>query len=183
MHVAKVRPAYDRPGFIEATVELLVAAVSGRERKGLRVLFTTHSIPSVDATASGPDAEPGEIDLYSAQHREVANAVIAGASEVVGEEPLPWRLVYQSRSGSPRVPWLGPDINDALREEALDGTLTAVVVPIGFVSDHIEVLWDLDTDATRTASDLGMELVRVPTVGTHPTFVAGLADVIQAHLA
>lgn len=183
MHVAKVRPAYDRPGFIEATVELLVAAVSGREREGLKVLFTTHSIPSVDATASGPGAEPGEIDLYSAQHREVANAVIAGASEVAGEEPLPWRLVYQSRSGSPRVPWLGPDINDALREEAQDGTRTAVVVPIGFVSDHIEVLWDLDTDATRTAGELGINLVRVPTVGTHPMFVAGLADLVQAHLS
>ena len=183
MHVAKVRPAYDRPGFIEATVELLAAALSGRAREGARVLFTTHSIPSADATASGPDAKPGKDDLYSAQHREVANAVIAGIATITGEEPLPWRLVYQSRSGSPRVPWLEPDINDALREEARDGTLTVVVVPIGFVSDHIEVLWDLDTDAARTASDLGMELVRVPTVGTHPTFVAGLADLVQAHLS
>ena len=183
MRVAKVRPAFDRARFVETTVELLTAVVSGRAREGLRVLFTTHSIPSADASVSGPGAEPGEIDLYSAQHREVANAVIGGVAALVGEKPLPWRLVYQSRSGSPRVPWLEPDINDALREEALDGTRTAVVVPIGFVSDHIEVLWDLDTDATRTASDLGMELVQVSTVGTHPTFVAGLADLVQAHLA
>jgi len=183
MQVAKVRPAYDRPGFIEATIELLAAAVSGREREGLRVLFTTHSIPSADATTSGPGTEPGEIDRYSAQHREVADAVIGGVASLTDEEPLPWRLVFQSRSGSPRVPWLEPDINDALRAEAQDGTRTAVVVPIGFVSDHIEVLWDLDTDATRTAGDLGMDLVRVPTVGTSPTFVAGLADLVQAHLA
>ncbi|NYI40526.1 ferrochelatase [Demequina lutea] len=183
MQVAKVRPAFDRAEFVQTTVSLLAAAVSGSEREGLRVLFTTHSIPLADATASGPAAEPGEVDLYSAQHREVANAVIAGVAAVTGEEPLPWRLVYQSRSGSPRVRWLEPDINDALREEALDGTLTAVVVPIGFVSDHIEVLWDLDTDAARTASELGINLVRVPTVGTHPTFVAGLADLVQAHLA
>ena len=183
MQVAKVRPAFDRAGFVETTVELLAAVVSGREREGLRVLFTTHSIPSADASVSGPGAEPGEIDLYSAQHREVANAVIGGVAAAAGEEPLPWRLVYQSRSGSPRVPWLEPDINDALREEARDRTRIAVVVPIGFVSDHIEVLWDLDTDATRTAGELGMDLVRVPTVGTHPTFVAGLADLVQAHLA
>jgi len=178
-----VRPAFDRAGFVETTVELLASAVSGREREGLRVLFTTHSIPSADASVSGLGAEPGEVDLYSAQHREVANAVIGGVAVAAGEEPLPWRLVYQSRSGSPRVPWLEPDINDALREEARDGTRTAVVVPIGFVSDHIEVLWDLDTDATRTAGELGINLVRVPTVGTHPTFVAGLADLVQAHLA
>jgi len=103
MQVAKVRPAYDRPGFIEATVELLVAAVSGREREGLKVLFTTHSIPSADASTSGPGAEPGEIDLYSAQHRTVASDVIAGTAAATGEEPLPWRLVYQSRSGSSPV--------------------------------------------------------------------------------
>lgn len=183
MQVAKVRPAYDRPGFVEATIELLAAAVAGRERDGLRVLFTTHSIPLADAMASGLGSGPGEEDLYSAQHREVAGAVIDGVAALSGDAPLPWRLVYQSRSGSPRVPWLEPDINDALREEAQAMTRTVVVVPIGFVSDHIEVLWDLDTDATRTAGALGIDLVRVPTAGTHPTFVAGLADLVQAHLA
>lgn len=183
LRIVKVRPGYDKPGFVETTVELLATAVAGRQRDGLMVMFTTHSIPLVDARAAGHGSRPEEEDRYSAQHREVARAVVDGVAAREVRAPLPWRLVYQSRSGPPHVPWLEPDVNDALRAEAAAGTRAVVLVPIGFVSDHIEVLWDLDTDAARTADELGLDVVRVPTVGTHPRFVAGLVDQVLSHLA
>lgn len=184
LDVVKVRPGYDRTRFIETTAALLTDALAGRDRTGLAVLFTTHSIPLADARASGPGPDSADgADTYSAQHREVAQAVVDAVARADGREPLPWRLVFQSRSGPPHVPWLEPDVNDALREEAAAGTATVVLAPIGFISDHIEVMWDLDTDARSTADELGLELLRLATVGTHPTFVAGLADQVQAHLA
>jgi protoporphyrin/coproporphyrin ferrochelatase len=179
LDVVKARPGYDRTDFIAANAALLSDALTGQAHEGLTVMFTTHSIPVADAQASGPASSTAESDVYSAQHHEVARAVIAAA----GAESLPWRLVYQSRSGPPHIPWLEPDVNDALHEEAEAGTRTVVLVPIGFVSDHVEVIWDLDTEARQTAADLGLDLVRVPTVGTHPVFVAGLADHVQALLA
>ncbi len=179
LDVVKARPGYDRTDFIAANAALLSESLDGRPREGLTVMFTTHSIPVADAQASGPAGSTGESDVYSAQHQEVARAVIAAA----GAESLPWRLVYQSRSGPPHIPWLEPDVNDALRDEAEAGTRTVLLVPIGFVSDHVEVIWDLDTEARQTAADLGLDVVRVPTVGTHPVFVAGLATQVQALLA
>lgn len=97
--------------------------------------------------------------------------------------PPAWRLVFQSRSGSPQVPWLEPDVCDAIREIASDATTqTIVVVPLGFLTDHTEVLWDLDREASEAAAAAGLGFVRVPTIGTHPAFLDGLADLLCAHL-
>ena len=90
----------------------------------------------------------------------------------------PWSLVYQSRSGAPHVPWLEPDINDAIEELAGQGIKGIVIVPLGFVSDHMEVVWDLDTEALETCAKLDLAATRVPTPGTHRKFVAGLVDLI-----
>jgi ferrochelatase len=92
-------------------------------------------------------------------------------------------VVFQSRSGPPSVPWLEPDVNDALAECAAAGVRDVVLVPIGFLSDHVEVIWDLDTQAAQTATELGLRLVRTPTIGTHPGFVADLAARIAAVVA
>jgi ferrochelatase len=89
-----------------------------------------------------------------------------------------WELVYQSRSGPPSSPWLEPDVNDAMRETAAAGTKAIVIVPIGFVSDHMEVKWDLDTEAMETAAELGVVAIRVPTPGVHTAYVSGLVDLV-----
>ena len=115
------------------------------------------------------------------------------AEEILGlvpeaERAETWSLVYQSRSGAPHVPWLEPDINDAIEELAgqagEDGTTVAgvVVIPLGFVSDHMEVVWDLDTEARETAENLGLAFRRTPTPGTHPAFVSGLVDIVEERL-
>ena len=113
---------------------------------------------------------------YEAQLAESARlvAVAAGAGA--------HGVVYQSRSGAPSVPWLEPDVRDRLRELAADGVTDVVVAPIGFVSDHIEVLYDLDDEARAVADELGLTMVRAATVGTHPRFVAGIRELIDERL-
>jgi protoporphyrin/coproporphyrin ferrochelatase len=95
-----------------------------------------------------------------------------------GAADVPWQLVYQSRSGPPSMPWLEPDVNDTIEELPAMGRKAVVIVPLGFMSDHMEVLWDLDNEALETAEQQGLAVVRVPTPGTHPTFVAGLVDLV-----
>ena len=184
--VVKVPPFAEFGWFAEATAELLAPVLAEPGRRPF-VLFTTHSIPSSMARTSGPEPlwprpESGEPGMYAAQHLVVAKAALAGATRRAGVEAPPWRLVYQSRSGSPATPWLEPDVNDALAELAADGTTDVVIVPIGFLSDHVEVIWDLDTEAAETARGLGLRLTRVPTVGTHPTLIGGLTDLLQSYL-
>ncbi len=178
--IAKLREYFDHPGFVGPFVEGVRAALARvtDERPGARthVLFVTHSIPIAAAQASGPEHGPG--GAYVAQHLAVARAVVAQAVP----DGTPWSLVYQSRSGSPSVPWLEPDVNAAIDELAADGVGALVVVPIGFVSDHMEVVWDLDTEAAATAAGHGMLMVRVPTPGVHPAFVAGLVDLVVERL-
>jgi len=178
--ITKVREYFDHPGFVAPFVEGVRAALArvADERSGARthVLFATHSIPTAAALASGPEHGPG--GAYVAQHLAVARAVIGQAAP----SGTPWSLVYQSRSGSPSVPWLEPDINDAVDQLAADGVQALVVVPIGFVSDHMEVVWDLDTEVAATAAGHGMLMVRVPTPGVHPAFVAGLVDLVVERL-
>ncbi len=179
IQIDKVRQFFDHPGFVQPFIEgvaqgLRDAAAAGFGSSETHVLFSTHSIPSTDAAKSGPDfREFGEGGAYEAQHRAVAEVVMAAAAT-----PVPWSLVFQSRSGPPAQPWLDPDINDAMRELAAAGTKAFVIVPLGFVSDHMEVKWDLDTEAMETARELGVFATRVPTPGVHPAYVAGLVDLV-----
>ena len=184
--VVKVPPFAEFGLFADSTAELLAPVLAEPGRRPV-VLFTTHSIPSSMARTSGPEPfwpmpESGEPGMYAAQHLVVARAAIAGAARQAGVETPPWRLVYQSRSGSPATPWLEPDVNDALADLAADGTTDVAVVPIGFLSDHVEVIWDLDMEAAETARRLGLRFTRVSTVGTHPRVVGGLTDLLTSYL-
>lgn len=184
--VVKVPPFSELPWFAETTAELLAPVLAEPGRRPY-VLFTTHSIPTSMARTSGPEPlwpAPGsdEPGTYVAQHLAVALKALLGAAQRAGVEAPPWQLVYQSRSGSPAIPWLEPDVNDALTELAAGGVTDFVVVPIGFLSDHVEVIWDLDNEAAETARGLGVRMTRVPTVGTHPVMVDGLTGLLKKHL-
>jgi ferrochelatase len=177
MQIDKVRQFFDHPGFVTPFVDGTSSALAAFEAKGfpadqVHVLFSTHSIPTADAERSGPaDREFGPGGAYAAQHRAIAEVVMADRAEQ-------WSLVYQSRSGPPSMPWLEPDINDHLAELASAGVKAVVIVPLGFVSDHLEVKWDLDTEALQTAESLGLDAVRVPTPGVHAAFVSGRVDLV-----
>lgn len=185
VQIDKVRPFFDHPGFVTPFVEGLRAALDDLEGRGLdaatdvEVLFSTHSIPNADADRSGPPERAlGPGGAYVAQHTAVAERIMADAGR-----GAPWQLVFQSRSGPPQVPWLEPDINDAMEELPARGRKAVVIVPLGFVSDHMEVLWDLDTEAQETAERLGLLAVRTATPGTHPEYVRGLVDLVEERLA
>jgi protoporphyrin/coproporphyrin ferrochelatase len=188
MKVDKLRHYFDHPGFITPFIEGLVEALTASSAAGhspqtTHIFFTTHSIPNAMGESSGP---PGRFDgvggAYVAQHLAAAELVVAGAKEHGITTPA-WSLVYQSRSGPAHVPWLEPDINDALRDAKESGMTCAIVVPLGFVSDHVEVIWDLDNEAKETCDELGVHMLRVATPGTHPLFVSGLVDLIEARMA
>jgi ferrochelatase len=186
MTIDKVRHYFDHPGFLAPIIEDLNKAMGRLAAKGIAtadtiVMFATHSIPESMGESSGPPGvregfeKPG--GTYAAQHLAAATLAMAGLSE---QENLPsWELVYQSRSGSPSVPWLEPDVNDAIRTAKDAGKKAIVIVPIGFVSDHVEVIWDLDNEAKETCDELGLEFERVATSGTHSAFVEGIIDLIQ----
>ena len=179
LEVRKLRPFFDLPEFAGTIADLLLAALPtdlDLADDSTRLVFTTHSIPTSMAASAGPTG-----DAYLDQHRWVAGQVATAIAEATGAS-VPWQLVFQSRSGPPHVPWLEPDVNDALTQLAAEGTRDVVLVPIGFLSDHMEVIWDLDTQASDTATQLGVRLIRTPTVGTDPRFVAGLAGRIAAEL-
>ncbi len=189
--IDKIRPYFDQPGFIEPFVDAAVDAVrsalsAGLSAEQIDVVFTTHSIPAAMADASGsPElAETGAGGAYVAQHLAACRAVMDGVAGQLTDVPgdLHWQLAYQSRSGSPQTPWLEPDIADVLRRAAADGRQAVIVAPIGFVSDHVEVIWDLDTEAAQLAGDLGLGFWRVPTPGTDRRFVSGLVDLVAERL-
>jgi ferrochelatase len=173
--IDKIRHYHDHPGFISPHAEAVVAALDtlDRDRRATtRLVFTAHSIPtSMDAT-SGPTG-----GRYSAQLRETAALVAAAAAP-----ELAWDLVWQSRSGPPQVPWLAPDVNDHLESLAKDGVTDVVVSPVGFISDHLEVLWDLDNEAAETADRLGLGYARAGTPGTDPRFVAMIRELVQERI-
>lgn len=200
LEVDKVRQYFDHPGFVEPFIEGTTAglakvradlAAAGTPDAPVHVLFSTHSIPIRDAEAAGrSEGEPREFaagSAYVAQHLANGEEIIrsvdeaTGAGSATGQDSsagTPWSLVYQSRSGAPHVPWLEPDINDALEELAAQGVKGVVIVPLGFVTDHMEVVWDLDTEAKETCEKLGLAFDRVATPGTHRKFVSGLVDLI-----
>jgi ferrochelatase len=170
--LVKLRHYFDHPGFIEANADGLRAALAGRP--DARFVFTAHSIPVRMDQAAGPTG-----GLYSRQQRETARLV----AEAVRGPGAEFDLVWQSRSGPPHVPWLEPDVNDHLRALATGGSRSVAICPTGFVSDHMEVVWDLDTEARQTAGELGLDFVRAATAGTHPAFVAMIRELVQEEVA
>ena len=185
LEVDKVRQYFDHPGFVEPFAEGVAAglatvraelAAKGEPDAPIHIMFATHSIPIGDAEAAGPrGVEFDGGSAYVAQHLATAQAVLDRVPEAAGAD---WSLVYQSRSGAPHIPWLEPDINDALQELPGKGAKGVVIVPLGFVSDHMEVVWDLDTEALQTCAELGLAATRVPTPGVHRKFVEGLVDLV-----
>lgn len=182
MQIDKVRQFFDHPGFVQPFIEGVEAAVAeargaGHADDAIEVLFATHSIPTADAERSGaPDIfQWGEGGGYAAQHRAVAEHVMQQTAPEVA-----WQLVYQSRSGPPSQPWLEPDVNDAIA--GLEGRTAVIIVPLGFVSDHMEVMWDLDEEALETAEEHGLWARRTPTPGTHPAYVDALVDLVQERI-
>ncbi|MCS0498371.1 ferrochelatase [Protaetiibacter mangrovi] len=179
LRIDKVRQFFDHPGFVTPFVEGVRDALAELVERGfaddeIRVLFATHSIPTDDALRSGNRAvDYGAGGAYAAQHLAVGEVVMREVASHVA-----WELVYQSRSGPPSQPWLEPDVNDVIAGLPEQGVKAVVIVPLGFVSDHMEVLWDLDTEATETAEENGMVAIRTPTPGTHPAYVAGLVDLV-----
>jgi ferrochelatase len=165
----KIRHYHDHPGYVRPHADAVRRALRElSDVEPVRLVFTAHSIPSTMESQSGPAG-----GRYSSQLRETAT--------LVAEEAAPgtaWDLVWQSRSGSPHVPWLEPDINDHLATLAEAGVKGVVVSPIGFVSDHLEVVWDLDTEAAETAMKLGLRYQRARTPGTDPRFVSMVRDLI-----
>jgi ferrochelatase len=172
--LVKLRQYYDHPLLIAAFAEAIAAAreqLPADRRAGARLVFTAHSIPvSADASA-GPPADGGR--LYSRQVAEAARL----CADVVGVEEFD--LVWQSRSGPPQIPWLEPDICDHLDALAAAGTEAVIVCPVGFVSDHLEVIWDLDTEARDRAAELGLGYVRVGTPGTDPRFAQLVSALVR----
>jgi ferrochelatase len=165
--VDKLRIFHNHPGFIGPMTERVSAALD-QIPAGLRMraalIYTAHSIPASMAQSS----------RYEEQLRESCRLV----SEGLGRAE--WNLVYQSRSGPPSQPWLEPDIRDYLR--SLDGVKDIVVAPIGFISDHLEVIFDLDTEARELCQELGLNMVRAATVGTHPDFIAMIRELIRERM-
>ncbi len=162
--IDKVRVYYNDPGFISAQTDHVRDVLADVTSSSVRIVFTTHSIPHTMSRHSD----------YEAQTMEACRLVIEALGSGHG-----WDLVYNSRSGPPSMPWLEPDVNDHLESLAESGACEAVVVvPIGFVSDHMEVVYDLDIEAKATAERVGLEFHRAPSVGTHPDFVAGLVGLI-----
>jgi len=167
--VSRTRMFYNHPGFLEANAEHVaeaLALVPEERRAAAQLAFTAHSIPLAMARQS----------RYEAQLAESARLV----SELVGVADH--AVVYQSRSGPPRVPWLEPDVCDHIRALAGGEVRDVVLSPIGFISDHMEILFDLDVEAREAAEESGVNVVRAQTVGTHPAFVAMIRELIQERL-
>ena len=165
----KLRAFYNHPGFVEPQVERVAAALAQLpepRRAAARLVFTAHSLPRALAAACD----------YEAELKETA-ALVAFP---LGRQD--YSLAYQSRSGPPGQPWLEPDIVEQLRALAQAGARDVVVAPIGFLSDHMEVVYDLDLDARSRALELGLQMVRASTVGTHPRFVRMIRELVAERL-
>jgi len=164
--VVYAAPWSEHPRFIEAMADRARAALAGIElarRADARLVFTAHSVP-VSMAAGSP---------YAAQLETAARAIGAALGR------SGWSVAYQSRSGSPRDPWLEPDVGDVIRALARDGAHDVVVVPVGFVCDHVEVLYDLDVEAKAIAVACGVGFHRAVAVNDHPAFIAMLADLVR----
>lgn len=176
----KLRHYYNHPGFLQANTEAVLAALdrlpAGREEPA-RLVYVTHSIPVAMDASSGPGG-----GAYTAQHRAAAAAISRRVDAVTGHRH-DWDLVFCSRSGPLQVPWLEPDVNDHLDALSAAGVPAAVLVPVGFVSDHLEVRYDLDTEAAATAARRGLPCTRAATAGTHPAFVSLIRELLLERAA
>ncbi len=175
LRLDRLRSYYNHPGFLDPFADAVASAAG--ERPGARLVFVTHSIPESMNAGSGPQG-----GAYLAQHRNAAAYVAERVATLTGRQH-PADLAFCSRSGPPQVPWLEPDVNDHLEKLAGDGVTSVVLVPIGFVSDHMEVVYDLDTEALATAERLGLDAVRVPTSGTDARFVAMVRELLVERAA
>ncbi|HEY0982566.1 ferrochelatase [Schlesneria sp.] len=169
--VDKLRVFYNHPGFVEANVDHIRTALSqlsAENQTRARIAFTAHSIPlSMSRNCK-----------YQQQLEECCRLI----AESLGLPADRWSLVYQSRSGRPTDPWLEPDIGDHLRQIHAEGTRAVVIAPVGFLSDHMEVLYDLDEEARIICEEIGLEMARAATAGIHPRFVAGIRELIEERL-
>ncbi|MDN6258322.1 MAG: ferrochelatase [Corynebacterium sp.] len=177
--MTKIRPFHDHPLFLSSFARLVDAArqeLPADVREDARLLFTAHSVPvSADETASSDSTHrySGQVLTAAREVRELTSF----ASD--GEDGTDVELVWQSRSGPPHIPWLDPDICDHLEETVGAGDRRPIVlVPIGFISDHMEVMWDLDNEAAETAAELGITMVRAATPGPTPEFTEMILDLV-----
>lgn len=167
--VEKVRKGFNHPRFIAAQADLVAQALGSLDaerRADTKLLFTAHSIPMSMADNS----------RYVVQLTEACRLV----ADAVGHAN--WELVYQSRSGPPQQPWLEPDICQRIEQLCEAGTRSVAIVPIGFISDHMEVMFDLDTEAKELCEKLGLGFIRVPCVGTHPQFTTMIRELLEERL-
>jgi ferrochelatase len=182
----RIRQYYNHPGFLEPVVDACLSALAELPENGdtARLVFVTHSIPTEMAETSGAPAEAHAQPrgAYVKQHRSAVDEVARRVRAATGRAHR-HDLVYCSRSGAPSTPWLEPDVNDHLEDLATDGVGRVVLVPIGFVSDHMEVIYDLDTEAMATAERLGIKAVRAATAGVDPRFVAMIRDLVLERAA
>ena len=177
--IDKIRRFFNHPGFIEpfaGHVAAALATLPAEVRAEAHLVFTAHSIPLAMAEASGPAGDGGR---YVAELTEAARLI----AERTGAGAHPWSLAYQSRSGPPSQPWLEPDVLAHLGELAKSGTQAVVVVPVGFMSDHMEVRHDLDVEAAQTAEALGLAFARAATPGTSPRLASMVTELVRERLA
>ncbi len=168
--IDKLRVFFNHPGFIESNadeVRKAIEKISPHQRREALILFTAHSIPMSMAQHCKYEQQLEEASRLVAERLEHAN----------------WRLVYQSRSGPPSQPWLEPDICDALDDAKAEGYEDVVVAPVGFVSDHLEVIYDLDHEAQEHSGEIGIRMQRAGTAGTHPAFVGMVRQLIEERIA
>jgi ferrochelatase len=185
--IDKIRPYFDHPGFIEpfaASAAAALATLPAGQREAARLVFTAHSVPVGMAAASGSastgTARPATAGgRYAAELRTAARLI----TERIGRDPAGTDLVWQSRSGRASVPWLEPDVCDHLRALAAEGVPAAVIVPVGFVSDHMEVVHDLDTEARAVAGGLGMGFARAAAPGSSPRFARMVCELVASATA
>jgi ferrochelatase len=171
--IDKLRPYFNHPGFVEPFADAIRGAAESLPASvrdhGFDLVFTAHSIPEAMSAASGPAG--------GAYPRQLAEASRLVAERVGGARS--WRLAYQSRSGPPSAGWLGPDVGDCLAELAGCGSSAVILVPVGFTSDHMEIVFDLDVEAAEAARRLGLPLARAATPGTDPRFVAMISELAR----
>jgi ferrochelatase len=175
--IDKLRVFFNHPGFIEPMIEHARAALAQipfERRDEAEFVFTAHSIPLSMAAGC----------RYEEQLREACRLVVEGLSRGIRAGNFHWELVYQSRSGPPQQPWLEPDVGDYLAARHEKRRIRdVVVVPIGFVSDHMEVVYDLDTELNQCCDSLGINMVRAATAGTHPRFIRMIRELVEERIS